>query len=217
MKHLEVTMSKIKWTEKEVEYLLAHYSNTFTKDLERLLKKTSKQIYAKANLLKLNKSKEHQAEVIRITNISLRQGGKAHRFKKGIIPHNKGKKMPKDVYDKVAKTMFIKGNKPHNFKPVGSERITKDGYLERKIANPKTWRAVHLIVWETANGPIPDKHKVIFKDNNPLNTELSNLECITYAEAMLRNSIIRYPADLRFTMKTLKKLKTQIENGTKQN
>jgi hypothetical protein len=113
--------------------------------------------------------------------------------------------------------MFKKGNKPHNYRPIGSERITKDGYLERKVAEPKTWRGVHILVWEEANGPVPAKHKIVFKDNNQLNTELNNLECLSYADVMRRNSIVRYPADLRFAMKTLKKLKKQINNGQKQN
>ena len=144
-------------------------------------------------------------------------GGKASQFKPGHIPKNKGVKMPAELYNVIAPTMFKKGNKPHNFRPVGSERLTKDGYVERKIANPKTWKGVHVLVWEAAHGPVPAKHKVIFKDNNKLNNELSNLECVSYADAMRRNSIVRYPADLRFAMKTLKKLKKQINNGKEQN
>jgi hypothetical protein len=64
---------------------------------------------------------------------------------------------------------------------------------------------------------VPVKHKIVFKDNNQLNYELSNLECLSYADVMRRNSIVRYPADLRFAMKALKKLKKQIKNGQEQN
>jgi hypothetical protein len=36
-------------------------------------------------------------------------GGKATQFQKGQVPPNKGQKMSKDVYEKVAHTMFKKG------------------------------------------------------------------------------------------------------------
>lgn len=210
-------MSKLFWTNEELEYLHANYADNFTEDVAKALNKSVKSVYAKAYLLDIRKSKTHHEKVMAKTSIHIREAAKINRYTKGHQPANKGKKMPAEVYAKVAPTMFGKGHKPHNFKPVGSERLTKDGYLERKVADPKTWRAVHVLVWEAAYGPVPAKHKVIFKDNNKLNNDLSNLECVSYADAMRRNSIIRYPADLRSAMKTLKKLKEQINNGKEQN
>lgn len=204
------------WTLEEIQYLHANYADNFTEDVAKALNKSVKSVYAKAYSLDIRKSKSHHEKVMEKTSIRIREGAKIHRYAKGHEPANKGKKMPAETYAKVAPTMFGKGHKPHNFRPVGSERITKDGYLERKVANPKTWRAVHVLVWEAAHGPVPAKHKVIFKDNNKLNNELTNLECVSYADLMRRNSIVRYPAELRFAMKTLKKLKRQINNGTKQ-
>lgn len=204
------------WTLEEIQYLHANYADNFTEDVAKALNKSVKSVYAKAYSLDIRKSKSHHDKVMEKTSIRIREGAKIHRYAKGHEPANKGKKMPAETYAKVAPTMFGKGHKPHNFRPVGSERLTKDGYLERKVANPKTWRAVHVLVWEAAHGPVPAKHKVIFKDNNKLNNELTNLECVSYADLMRRNSIVRYPAELRFAMKTLKKLKRQINNGTKQ-
>lgn len=205
------------WTVEEMQYLVNHYADNFTQDVAKALNRTVSGVYGKAYSLDIKKSKVHHERVMAKTSITIREGGNLHRYLKGHVPANKGKKMPAETYAKVAHTMFGKGHKPANFKPVGSERITKDGYLERKIANPKTWKAVHILVWEAANGTVPIKHKVIFKDNNQLNNQLTNLECISYADAMRRNSIVRYPADLRFAMKALKKLKKQIENGQEQN
>ena len=210
-------MSKILWTNEEIEYLHANYADNFTEDVAKALNRTVSGVYGKAYSLDIKKSKLHHERVMAKTSVKLKENAKIHRYAKGHVPANKGKKVAVTTYNKCAPTMFKKGNKPHNFKPVGSERITKDGYLERKVANPKTWRAVHVLVWEAAHGPVPAKHKVIFKDNNKLNNELSNLECVSYADAMRRNSIVRYPADLRFAMKTLKKLKKQINNGKEQN
>lgn len=204
------------WNIKEIQYLVDHYPDNFTEDIAKALNRTVSGVYGKAYSLDIKKSKLHHERVMAKTSVKLKENSKIHRYAKGHHPANKGKKVSASTYNKCAPTMFKKGNKPHNYKPVGSERITKDGYIERKVAEPKTWRGVHILVWEEANGPVPAKHKVIFKDNNQLNTELSNLECLSYADAMRRNSIVRYPADLRFAMKTLKKLKKQIENGTQQ-
>ena len=205
------------WTAEEIEYLANHYPDNFTQDVAIALNRSISGTYGKAYALDIKKSKLHHDKVMAKTSVKLKENSKLHRYAKGHVPANKGKKVAVSTYNKCAPTMFKKGSKPHNYRPVGSERITKDGYVERKIANPKTWKAVHILVWESANGPVPVKHKIVFKDNNQLNNELSNLECISYAEAMVRNSIVRYPADLRFAMKTLKKLKKQIKNGQEQN
>jgi hypothetical protein len=212
-----------KWTDKEVELLKLHYANNFTKDLVSLLNKDYKAIYQKAAAIGLKKSKKHLKLDLDKTSIALRTGGHVHRFKKGNIPFNKNKKMPIEIYEKCSKTFFKKGNKPHNYKPIGYERITKDGYLERKIAEPNKFKCVHHLIWIEAHGAIPTRHKVIFKDNNKNNITLENLECVSYAEAMRRNSIHRYPIELKSTMRILKKLNKVInnkhkeKNGEKQN
>lgn len=114
------------------------------------------------------------------------------RFKPGLIPVNKGMKMSPEVYAKCAPTMFKKGNRVHNHRPVGSERVTVDGYIEVKIAEPRTWAPKHRIVWEKANGPIPKSSVVTFLDGNPLNCELSNLVLISRAvHGVLNNRSLR--------------------------
>ncbi|MEN6487843.1 MAG: HNH endonuclease [Smithella sp.] len=64
-------------------------------------------------------------------------------------------------------TQFKKGNKPANWVPIGTERTNRDGYVEVKIADGrlnKNWKAKHIFIWETANGPVPKGHVVIFGD-----------------------------------------------------
>ena len=78
----------------------------------------------------------------------IKSGTKGGGFKKGMIPHNKGKRMPPEVYQKCGPTMFKKGNIPPNHREVGSERINRDGYIEVKIAEPRTWRSKQRIIWE---------------------------------------------------------------------
>ena len=46
-------------------------------------------------------------------------------------------------------------------------------------ANGKQKRQLeHRWVWEQAHGPIPEGHHIHHKDENPLNNQLDNLECL---------------------------------------
>lgn len=113
--------------------------------------------------------------------------GKTGRFEKGHIPANKGTH-PKTV-GRMGETQFKKGNLPHNTKPIGYERISKDGYIEVKIAmrrsdtgNKNNFVAKHRLIWEKANGPIPDGCRIIFLDGDKRNFEFENLALVTNAE-----------------------------------
>ena len=107
--------------------------------------------------------------------------GRTGCFKKGNIPSPlAGCKGPN-------KTTFKKGNTPVNHRPVGSERISKDGWLEVKIAEPRKWCGKHRVEWEKHHGPIPKGHIVIFVDGNPLNWQIENLQMISKAEHAILN------------------------------
>lgn len=113
--------------------------------------------------------------------------GLTGKFRKGQTPHNKGKKMPKEVYEKVKHTMFAKGNVPPNHRPVGSERISKDGYIEVKVAEPNKWRLKQRVVYEEAKGKIPEGCPIIFLDGNKRNFDIDNLRCVTRSELLYLN------------------------------
>lgn len=113
--------------------------------------------------------------------------GKTGRFEKGQIPFNKGKKGWSAPG--TEKTRFKKGHLPSNTKPIGYERITKDGYIEVKIkmrpSHPNcndNFVAKHRLVWEQVNGPIPKGCKLTFLDGDKKNCALENLALITSAE-----------------------------------
>jgi len=145
-------------------------------------------------------------------------GGKASQFKLGHTPKNKGKQMDAEIYEKVAPTMFKKGNKPHNTKPIGAINIRLDTqgrpYQYIKIKDSH-WELLQRHVWTKANGEIPRGSVVIFLDGNYLNCELSNLQVITRRENMARNTIQRFPAELQEIMKLTCKLKRKT-NGKQQ-
>ena len=127
-------------------------------------------------------------------------GGKATQFKKGQIPPNKGQKMSKEVFEKVAPTMFKKGSVPSNTQPVGTINKRQDTngkfYSYIKVAN-QNWQLLNRYLWEQNFGKIPPGMIVIFKDNNEDNFEISNLELISKKENMLRNTMHQYPLEIK--------------------
>lgn len=114
--------------------------------------------------------------------------GLTGQFEPGIIPANKGKKMTPEQYEKCKHTMFKKGQKAHNKRPIGSERIdSKDGYILIKIAEPNKWVLKHVYTWEQHFGKVPPGHCVIFLDNNRLNTNIENLALVSQSELLIIN------------------------------
>jgi len=83
---------------------------------------------------------------------------------------------------------FRKRQIPHNWLPVGTDRINAYGYLEVKTENPKTWKTKHCIVWETVNGrKVPGGGTIIFADGDRLNLRPENLLFVTRGELAVMN------------------------------
>jgi len=119
------------------------------------------------------------------------------RFKPGQQSHNKGKR---GYYAAGAeKGWFKSGQMPQTYRPVGSERVNVDGYVEVKIADPKTWRAKHVVIWEQAHGPVPKGHVVIFGDGNRLNSQLANLILVSRSQLAMLNKYGLIGASVEFT------------------
>lgn len=130
--------------------------------------------------------------------------GKAFRFKPGHTPYNKGRKGLPTV-GRMAETQFKPGVRQgiavKLYQPIGTERISKDGYLQRKVNDDfplqRRWKSVHVILWEQAHGPVPPKHHVSFKDGDKRNITLENLELVSFAEMCRRNSVHRLPPEIK--------------------
>lgn len=109
-------------------------------------------------------------------------------WQKGHTPWNKGKKGVS--YEGMKPTQFKNGHKPHNWVPIGSERITKDGYVQVKIQEgkfQKNWKGKHILIWEEHNGPVPPGHAVIFGDGNPRNFDIGNLLLVSRKQLVRMN------------------------------
>lgn len=111
--------------------------------------------------------------------------GLTGRFEKGHIPANKGKKGY--CSPGCEKTWFKNGHIPKNYRPVGSERVTKDGYVEIKVSDPNEWELKHRVVWEEANGPINKDECLLFRDNNRQNCCIDNLILVKRYEQVRMN------------------------------
>lgn len=167
-------MYGMKYTDEMKQFILDNYKGRYNQELADLFNQkfntniTSRTIKSYKANNKLN-------------------SGLTGKFRKGQTPHNKGKKMPKEVYEKVKHTMFAKGNVPPNHRPVGSERISKDGYIEVKVAEPNKWRLKQRVVYEEAKEKIPEGCPMIFLDGNKRNFDIDNLRCITRSELLYLN------------------------------
>jgi hypothetical protein len=200
------------------EIIRKRFPNERTQDLANELGLTYSQVANRAFTMGLKKSQEFKQSDLS-GRANLIKGGKTFQFKPGHTPANKGTKMSPELYEKVKESMFKKGNRPDNWKPDGSivERNDKTGriYLYYKIKD-SYWIPYHHKVWRDANGPIPPKHVVSFKDGNSRNCDISNLELMTMCENAKRNSIHRFPQEIQEVIKLKAKLKRKI-NGKKQN
>jgi hypothetical protein len=202
------------WTKQEIKFITDNYSDMNTADIATILNRPLSGVYGKAYTMGLKKSKDYMTKLLAIESVKLKELGKTYQFKIGNVPYNYGQKMSTILYEKCQKTMFKKGQKPHNRRKEGEESKSTDGYTYVKIAD-NDWRLKHRVIWEKINGPIPDDHIIVFKDNNLTNFDINNLQLITKADNMLRNTIHQYPQPIQEIIKLNNKLKKQI--NAKQN
>lgn len=137
---------------------------------------SKRQVYRKAKALLLKKD----PTVIAAT-----------RFKPGQEPWNSGTHFASG--GRSVETRFKPGNKPHTWRPIGTELISKEGYLERKVTDTGVtehdYVPVHHLVWREAGREIPKGSVLVFRDGDKRNFAIDNLELVTRQELMRRNSI----------------------------
>lgn len=187
------------WTDAELATLRALYPDMRGIDVAARLGCSMARVYNKANALGLSKSDAFKASDLsaRIRR-GVAPGAVRHQFPKGNEPWNKGTAW--DSGGRSHETRFKAGRpacEAANYVPVGSLRVSKDGYLERKLTDDQSlyparrWVPVHRTVWETAHGQIPAGHIVTYRPGMKtiVETEITadRLECITRAENARRN------------------------------
>jgi hypothetical protein len=201
------------WAANEDDLLRRLYANTRTSEIVKSLPGRSlTMVYQRAAKIGLRKSAKFLASP---DACRLRPGdnvGAAFRFKKGQVPANKGLRSPGWFSGRMRETQFKKGDRTgaaaRNWRPIGTVLIDSDGYQRIKVrehrggehsgfGNTKIWPLLQRYVWERARGPIPPGHAVIFKNGDKQDCVIGNLECLSRAELMRRNTIHRLPAPLK--------------------
>ncbi len=185
------------WTDSEIEAVKCLYPDTRTADIAAKIGRSEGQIYQKAADLGLKKSPSYLAGPVACR---LRRGdnvGKAFRFKPGHQTWNKGHRF--DPGGRSAETRFKKGTVPPNYRPVGSTRISVDGYTEIKVAEGiHQWRLLHREVWKEVHGEYPPKNMaLVFRDGNKQNCSIENLELLTRQQLMARNTVHNLPEEIK--------------------
>lgn len=212
------------WTPEEDAIIRQRFSHEPTAPIAATLARSQAAIYQRAYALGLKKSAAYLA-----SPQSGRTGhddrGKGGWFPKGHVPYNKGIPHRKGwAPGRMAAHQFKKGCRQgiaaKNWMPVGTINLV-DGYLRIKVrearsgeaygyGNTKVWLLLQRHVWEQANGPVPAGYVVVFKDRNPQNCALDNLELVSRRDLMLRNSVHNLPKPIAQAIQLLGALNRQI-------
>lgn len=193
------------WTEVELELLRRNYADSLTSDLAIVQSRPAGSVHQKAAVLGLAKSAAFIADTARERSARPDHGGRKTRFQAGQASWSKGTKGVVGVQEGCRATQFKKGRPAHearNYLPIGSLRLSKDCYLERKVtddpalAPARRWVGVHRLVWEAEHGPVPSGHAVAFLPGRRT-AELEHitvdaLELVSRAELMRRNTYHQY-------------------------
>jgi len=146
------------------------------------------------------------------------------RWPKGHVPHNKGKKGYCSPGSE--KGWFGPGHPGYKYNemPIGSERITVDGYVEVKYSNDpgppnRRWKGKQVAIWEKANGPVPKGHVIVFADGDRENFKLNNLLLVSRRELAVLNhggllSNNRYITEICVNIARLKVLSADRKRGS---
>lgn len=164
-----------KWTEEELQILRDAYVVGDRHYVQKVLKangfhRTIKAIGATAKRYQIKSNRNGQ-------------------FKPGHKPQNKGKGMDKDTLNKVKRTWFKKGHEPAGTLHDGAITKRKDnrGVYNYHIRISKgKWVYLSRYIWEQEFGPIPKGMIITYKDGNPMNCVVDNLEMISRLENLQR-------------------------------
>lgn len=195
------------FTKADNDYIIQNIENKSVKQIALELKRSSCTVQKQTHILGLH-------EIMERKKVS-------SYFNKGHTPKNKGIKqvdyMTPEAIEKTKATRFQKGQEPKNTTFDGNITIRADhknrkGKLYKWIRISKgKWELLHRHIWATEKGEIPKGYNVVFKDGDTLNCVIENLECISNEENMKRNSIQRYPFELKTKIRKVAKLKKVIK------
>ena len=206
-----INRPRLVWTDEMDALLRAQYATTLTKEIARQVGCRTEQAYKRADALGLKKADGFLSSAI---SGQFRKGERpspATQFKPGHKPWSAGKKI--GTRGRAAETQFKPGEQPINYTPVGTVRVTKDGYQILKVSDTgsqwERWKFIHRLTWEFIHGEIPHGQIVAFKDFNRMNCSRDNLILLTREQNIL-HSALSLPPELREVMKLKTRIKQHI-------
>jgi len=131
-------MTRRFWTEAERDEVRRRYPHERTADIARDLNRSPGAVFGEASSMGMHKTQEFMRD---IHGAQLKQAGVGHRFQPNHATWNKGKAGSTGNHPNTQRTQFKAGRRPEearNYQPIGSVRICKDGYLERKVSDDTT-------------------------------------------------------------------------------
>jgi hypothetical protein len=185
------------WTDEQVKYLKDNFETKGDTEIAKYFNAhffkskgwTKKHIEKKRRYLKLKRSKEIM-----------------HQIKQRNIAAG-------DFKDCSNKMWITRG--------VAEEGTIKVWKLKDKlfqvIKTQKGFEPLNRFIWQMNHGNIPEGNNIVFKDGNPMNCTIENLEMLTNAENASRNSKNRiiYPENIKEIQRLINKLNKKIqEHGT---
>lgn len=190
-----------RYTDEQVEWLRQAYPVTSQADLDAAFN------------ARFGIQVSKQSVLSAIKRYRLKSGRTGH-FTPGSVSWNKGK----TGYIGANRTSFKKGNLPHNHKPLWSERMGKDGYVEMSVPErnpytgfPSRYKHKHVWLWEQANGKKPKGTAVVFKDGDIRNFDIDNLMLVSRKELLVMNlhDYKNQPAALKPSILALAKMEAK--------
>lgn len=208
------------WTPDRIAQLRGLYATRSAQECAELMGLTYKQVVHGVKRAGLRKSREWKVARMRAAHQQGIAGGQHTRFAAGHATWNAGMH-GLDIGGK--RTRFQPGQRNGRsaqlWRPIGSESIDAYGYPIRKVADtghkPTDWRWIHHLVWEAAGREIPPGHALTFRDGDKRNAALDNLELLSRAELMARNTVHRYPEHIVKAVQALGVLNRQINRRTR--
>lgn len=211
-------MSRHTWTADEIATLRRLYPTHTGQQIADVLGLSLKKVYSKAHGLGLNKPGDWIAERSRRLMEDPNHPGRRTWFAAGHAPHNKGKPFP--AKGRAVETQFKKGMVPHTWRPIGHERVSKEGYLQRKVADTGVTRrdfvAIHHLVWRLHGHTVPQGYALCFIDGDKRNFDINNLELVHRSELMRRNSVHRLPKEAALAYQLVGCIRRQINRRDRQ-
>lgn len=184
------------WTDEQYQFLKDNVKGTPRKELHKMFN-------------------EHFDLNITIHQIKAACDRKGYRnglngeFRKGFIPWNKGMK-GLQAGGRSKETQFKKGRTPVNWKPVGSERVDKDGYVLIKVEEPNVWMHKSRKIWQDAGRELPDGHTLMFSDGDRSNVTLDNLLLVSRGQLAIANKNKLFHKDKSLNESVLKYIDLKI-------